>query len=844
MKKLRYKTLGENVLPSNYAITFEPDMKKFTFTGTERITLKIRRPTKIIRLNASELKISEARLLSKGRSHDAKIRFNEREKEVAFNFDGAVSGDAVLEVRFQGVNNDKLYGFYRSSYDNNGKKAYILSSQFEAADARAAFPCFDEPSFKATFDITMVVDKNLTAISNMPIKSQSSSKGKKKIQFQRTPVMSCYLLYLSVGKYDVASGNLGKLKINVVTVPGKKKLTSLALDYAKKFVAFYQNYFGIDYPLPKLDLLAIPDFSAGAMENWGAITFREIALLCDDKNVSVSVKQRIAEVIAHELAHQWFGDLVTMKWWNDLWLNESFATYMSYKAMDSTFPEWDMKTQYFDDVISTAFSVDALKSTHPISVNVSSPDEINELFDEISYEKGGTVLHMLETYATPEIFRKGLHIYLTKHAYSNASQHDLWDAIDKVERRNKVSVTEVADKWINLAGYPIIDVQKNGDSLELRQKRFLIVDSKLQKQVWPIPMPYLTEGERRPVPWILDRERSKIAIGDAAWAKLNYGQHYLYRVRYPDEMLGKLGGLIKRKTIKGTDSWGIENDLFVLARAGKIRLNTYLNFLEKYCFGNLDYPLNVGVSDHLNWFDSMLEDKAPDRRLKQLIIKYHKPILDRLGWQKRPNDDNITVMFRSSAISSLAKAGHKPTISRAMLMFNSFLHGKPIEPDLRGTIYGLAAWFGNAKTYARMVELYKKEKIPDEQRRFLQSLALFRDKKLIEKSLKFAYSKDVRLQDAYALPAIISGNPVGKKLILKWTEKKWQMLLKIHQSGTHMIDRYVTNLGGAYTTKERDEIDHFFHEKRNMRDDFKREVTKTLERIDANINLMKANGLS
>ncbi len=840
----KYQTLGDNVTPINYNITFDTNMKTFRFNGSEKVSVRIRKATRRIELNAAELEVLRASVKSKGGVQNAKVVEDKKKKRIALNLAKPVSGSAVISIEFTGTNNDRLYGFYRSQYDDKGKKSYILTSQFEAANARAAFPCFDEPAFKATFDISMIIDNDKEAISNMPVKSVAQyKKGRKIVVFRTTPVMSSYLLYLGVGKYDRVSSNMGKVRVSVLTTPGKRALARLPLVYAKKFLEFYNDYFGIRYPLPKMDLLAIPDFSAGAMENWGAVTFREIALLGDEKS-AVSVRQRIAEVIAHELAHQWFGDLVTMKWWNDIWLNESFATFMSYKAMDAVFPEWDMKTQYFDDTIATAFTADSVKSTHPISVHISTPEGIESLFDEISYEKGGTVLHMLENYAGPETFRNGLRIHLKRHEYGNATKYDLWSAIDEAarERNGKANITKVANRWIDEPGYPIVNVKQDGKKLSLEQKRFMILDEKLPKrQVWPIPLYYVSEKESKQQFMLLDKRQGTLNARGSEWAKLNYGQHYLYRVRYPESMLYGLGEQIKRKKIRGTDSWGIENDLFVLARSGRITMKEYMSFVEQYCLGDIDYPMNMGISSHLGWFDLILSGKKDHGAVNRLIIRYSKRTLDRLGWHKRKGDDNITVMLRSASISSLGRAGHKPTIKRALRLYNDFMRGKAIEPDLKSAVIGIAAYTGDAKRYRQMVERYKKEKAPDDKRRFLQSLALFRDRKLILEGLKFSYTKDVRLQDAYTIPAIVSGNPVGKEIIWDWTRKNWKFLLKTHSVGTHMLDRFVENLSGAYTPERRKEIAAFFGKKQNVREDIKRAIAQTLERIDANINFMKAN---
>ncbi|MGI0100597.1 MAG: M1 family metallopeptidase, partial [Candidatus Micrarchaeaceae archaeon] len=450
------KTLGDNVIPMEYILEFEPDFRTFRYKGKCTIKVLIKKPTNKIALNSAELAIRDARVTSGKDIQDASIRTSAKDETLLLVLKRPAKGKAELCIEFDGTNNDGMYGFYRSRYLNNGKEGYILTSQFEPADARKAFPCFDEPEFKAVFSLSFIVDSNLEAISNMPIKNTKALGSKKRITFYTTPRMSTYLLYLAVGKFEYNTSKYRNMMFRVITVPGRGKNTKMPMDFGKRFLKFYESYFGIDFPLPKMDLIAIPDFSAGAMENWGAITFREIELLGDEKATSTAVKQRIAEVIAHELAHQWFGDLVTMRWWDDLWLNESFATFMATKAVDSVFPEWEFGLQDSVGILSTALAADQYMSTHPINVRVSEPSEINEIFDSISYDKGGSVLAMLEDYAGKEAFRKGLHAYLGKHAYSNATKYDLWDAIEAITRKidKNTKFSKVAKDWIDKTGYP------------------------------------------------------------------------------------------------------------------------------------------------------------------------------------------------------------------------------------------------------------------------------------------------------------------------------------------------------------------------------------------------------
>ena len=835
MKEETHKTLGRNVIPENYKLTMDPNLKTFTFKGHVVISVNVKNPTRQIRLNSKELKIISASIASNGKDYAAKAKADKKENVLTLSFGKAVKGRAQITIDFEGKNNDEMYGLYRSKYPYKGKDGYILTTQFESTDARSAFPCFDEPEFKATFDLELIIDRDLSALSNMPIKGESSFNEKKKITFNTTFRMSTYLLYIGIGKFEFLEGRLGKRSVRVVTVPGKIAYAGMALDFTKKFLAYYEGYFGVKYPLPKLDMIAVPDFAAGAMENWGAITFREVEILGNEKITSVVMKRRIAEVIAHELAHQWFGDLVTMAWWDDLWLNESFATFMAYKAVDHVFPEWQMGTQYFIETVGTAFAMDQLKTTHPISVHVNEPSEINEIFDNISYDKGGSILSMLEDYVGEETFRKGLNIYLKKHKYGNATKYDLWGAIQQVANSSGKNVSRVASYWIDNPGYPMVDVKLGGNGILLEQNRFLLADGK-GAGTWPIPLHYKTESGQGYM--LMSGKNDSISMEKGSYVKLNYLQKGLYRVRYPDKILNSLGELVKAKKIGPLDAWGIENDLYALVRSCKVPLNTYLDFIERYCFDS-GYPLNFSVSGHLYGLSVLLHGTAPYSRIMKLIISYHKRILSKTGWETRSSDDDVTIMLRSVAIRSLGTAGEKETVSRAKAMFKDYAEkGKAIETNIRSAVYAINAWTGDEWTFDKFAELYKKVELPEERLKLLSALGNFGSPSLAKKGLSLTLSKYVRLQDSPSIPSVSSSNYVGKELIWAWTKKNWKTLARRCRAQM-MLSSFVGDLGIISDRKTRNEIKRFFANPKNMKNEIKRELAQTLERIDANIRFEK-----
>ncbi len=840
--------LGDNAAPISYKIKFVTDFETFKFLGDEEIQISIKKGTKSIKLNSNNLKLLGATVTSKGKSQECKITYDEKGKAVSLAVKTPVSGACALSIKFSGINNDDMYGFYRSEYKGkDGKTKYLLTTQFEPADARAAFPCFDEPAFKAKFDITLVVPKEMQAISNMPIKSVKAMGRNKEVEFYTTPKMSSYLLYLGVGQFDKVSSASGRLKFNVYATPGKAPLCRMALSYAKKFVAFYEKYFGINYPLPKVDLIAIPDFAAGAMENWGAITFREVAILGSEKGSAISAKQQIAITIAHELAHQWFGDLVTMEWWNDLWLNESFATFMSYRSVNAVFPKWKMDKQYFDEVIATAFSADALKTTHPISVDVHTPEEINEIFDEISYEKGGTVLHMLEDYSTPKVFREGLHNYLRQHSYSNATKYDLWgairDAAKKSSPQRASQIKAFADKWLDYTGYPIVISQRIGSTLKLRQVRFVVsnISGSNPSKPWPIMLKY-TEGGSDPEAVFMDKSEMDLKLRTSGMVKLNYGQDYLYRVKYDSDTLQGIGSAIKAGKINGVDAWGVEDDLFTLARGGAIKANEYMKFIGDYCM-DADYPANIGINWHLFWLESKLYDTDMLGGIKQLELEFGRRTIERLGWAKRANEENTDTMLRGLAIEALGRLGDGKAISFAKEKMEQRISGNEIDPNIRSAVYYTYAWNGGSAEFRALSGLYLKESNPEEKRRLLQAFGSFTSESVIKEALAFSMSKGVRLQDSFVIPTVLSSNPKALEYIPAWTYSQWKTLMERYDIGTHMLQRFVDNFSSCYKISDYNKLKAFFSKKQNLRGDVKKSLAQALEKIETNIKFRKANSL-
>ena len=491
--------LPDDITPCKYDLKLTPNFNLFTFKGHVSIDINVRASTNRITLNSADLSISSVSLVTEIGSSipTTNIDFDREAETVSFLFSQEIpAGRSVLHIGFSGDLNDQLRGFYRCKYVGlDGEDKYLGATQFEATDARRAFPCWDEPAAKASFEVTLEIPSAMVAISNTTVVEETIVDSYTKlVRFYETPKMSTYLLAFIVGELGSVSRRTSNgTLVSVWTTPGKETQGQFALETAAKLLEYFNSYFGIPYPLEKLDHIALPDFAAGAMENWGAITYREIALLFDPENSAANTRQRIAEIVSHEMAHMWFGDLVTMEWWDDLWLNESFASWMGNKAVADLYPEWDMWTQFVYQDTNGGLNLDALQHSHPIEVEVSNPAEIAELFDAISYNKGGAVLRMLEGFLGEDIFRQGIHHYLKKNQYGNARTEDLWKSLEQVSGK---PVTEIMNTWVKQAGYPFIQVETSthntGVVISLSQQRFLydllMPDSVKTPALWQVPV--------------------------------------------------------------------------------------------------------------------------------------------------------------------------------------------------------------------------------------------------------------------------------------------------------------------------------------------------------------------
>ncbi len=859
--------LPNNVRPVHYDLTLTPDFDDFTFDGEVDIAIRMEPGTTEIVLNCAEIEIHSATVSWR----DADGEHSRQATGIAYDKDaetasisiagtsvidetaaGGLIGNQRLRMSFTGELNDKLRGFYRSQYTNpEGETAYLATTQFEATDARRSLPCWDEPAVKATFQVTLNVPAEMAAVSNTPIIEErpGPTPGVKTVVFDTTPIMSTYLLAYVIGdltriEKEAADGTV----VGIWTTRGKEAQGQFALDTSVKLLSFFNDYFGVPYPLPKLDHLAIPDFAAGAMENWGCVTYRETALLVDPENSSAGTRQRVAEVVAHEMAHMWFGDLVTMDWWDDLWLNESFATWVGTKAVDWLFPEWSMWTQFVNMDTNRAFNLDGLKNSHPIEQEVLNPAEVSQLFDAISYSKGGSVLRMLEDFLSPDAFRRGLNIYLNRHSYANARTTDLWTAL---EESSGQPVNTIMSSWTGQMGYPVLDVAaspaENGLSLEVKQQRF-VFDSILGKgdagddeAVWPVPLKVTAAGAGVTAA-LVSSASAGVAVSAPAepeWFKVNPGQTGFYRVNYTDADWDNLGPAIAQRTLPATDRLGIQNDAYALARAGLLGIGRFLSLAEAYQ-GETDASVWSDLATNLREIESLIAEEPCLESFRAFGRRLFGPAAQRSGWEPRPGEGHLDSLLRSTTLSQAGAYGDAEVIGQAQELFDAYQQDPAnVRPDLRGVVFSLVAQEGDRALYDRIWELERAAELHEEKIRLLMSLARFQQAELLRETLDRSLTDDVRLQDTIFVVSAVAANNRGRDLAWKFLKERWDEFDRRYGSGGFGLMRLVAITNAFTSNAQRDDVAAFFEAYPTPAAE--RTIRQALERIALNAAWLERN---
>jgi puromycin-sensitive aminopeptidase len=812
--------LPPGVRPERYDVRLRPSLAEATFTGTVRIELTVDGPTEVLVLNAAELTITSCEVDSRSAAWELE---SASERLFVTPATAVAAGTCVLTIEFEGVLNDKLRGFYRSTYvDDDGAEQVIAATQMQATDCRRAFPCWDEPEFKAVFAVTLDVDDDLTAISNAPAIEHITADGRCVIRFADTMVMSSYLVAMVVGRLESTEPvDVDGVPLRVVHVPGKGHLTEFGLDVGAFCLRWFQEYYGIAYPSDKVDLVALPDFAAGAMENLGCITFRESLLLVDPATSTQNERQLVADVVAHELAHMWFGDLVTMRWWNGIWLNEAFATFMEVAACDAYRPDWERWTA-FGVERSGAFDTDSLASTRPVEFEVRSPADCEGMFDVLTYQKGGALLRMLEQYLGGERFRQGVSHYLAVHSYANTETNDLWDAI---EATSGEPVRRIMDSWIWQPGYPLVSASIVDGSLELRQRRFRFdddtADDSADAQRWAIPVHVRVGSVTTTL--LLDDEVASLALDDADEPiVVNAGGHGFYRVAYSDHLRARLD----RETVASMSTlerYNLVDDAWAATLAGRMSASDLGHLLDTFT-GERDHAVWQAIARALRGLGRLVDDGPARDRFQEQVRRLASPSLESLG-EPTGDEHDLTRKLRGLLVGLVGVLGDDAGVQARCREWFEAAGSDPaaVDPELISAATKVVAATGDADTYEQMRRRFRTGATPQEQLRHLYALADFDDEALVLSTCEFAMSSEVRTQNAPFLLRSAIANRHHGAAAWAFVRDHWDETLDRFPSNT--IVRMVDSITDLSTPELVDDTSSFFAQHPIE------QATKTLEQL-------------
>ncbi len=780
-----------------------PDLENASFTGSVSITADAVEAASEIVLNAIELQIHSVTVNGTAAAYS----LNEELERLVI--DAAIaSGPITIEISFTGILNDKLRGFYRSTFvDDSGKTRTIATTQMQSTDCRRAFPCFDEPDFKAVFAIDLTFADDLMAVSNSrEIRREELGNGTTRAWFADTMIMSTYLVAFVVGPLEATDTVMvGDIALRLIHVPGKSHLTEFGLKIGAFALEWFQNYYGIPYPGDKCDLLALPDFAAGAMENLGCITFREVLLLVDPATSTQVEQELVAAVVAHELAHMWFGDLVTMRWWNGIWLNEAFATFMEVAATDAFAPQWSMWTSFGLDR-SAAFDVDSLHSTRTVEFPVESPADADGMFDVLTYQKGGALLRMLEQYLGPDRFRAGVSHYLTKHSFGNTETNDLWDAIEYVvstDGGEMVPVRQLMDSWIWQAGYPLVSVRIDGSDLVLSQRQFTF-DNQPDTTMWIIPVHVRVGNTTQKI--LLEGDDIRIAMKNPAdVVVVNAGGSGYFRVEYSADLMTRISGDTLR-SLTTLERYNLVDDAWNAVVAGAVSADRFMAFAQNFT-DETDLAVWQALNKGLVGLGRMLnrDEMAPYSAFIRNLVS---PAYARLGAEPVAGEPELTAKLRGLLLSTLAVLGadeSSQTRAREILFNNA-----TTEPELVAAATNVVAATGDAQDYEWFLGRFREPSTPQDRIRMLYALAEFDDAELMNRTCALAFSDDVKSQDAPFLITRAIANKYHGDIAWAAAQKNWSYANEKFPGNT--IVRMVSSVTTLNTPAHETQIGAFFTE--------------------------------
>lgn len=840
--------LPTNVVPRHYDVTLEVDFDKFTFEGTVIIDLDVAKDSSSISHNTNDIKIHTTTVHADGAliTSSPTLSYDADTQTTTIDLGKEIKKGQRVQLKhtYTGQLNDTMAGFYRSKTKSG---QYLAVSQFEATDARRALPCFDEPALKAEFTVTLIADDKMTCLSNMDVASTETvdskiTGGKRKaVKFNRSPRMSTYLLAVIIGELKAIATDKFRLPIKVWMTPEQKESDgTFSLEVAAKTLAFYEKAFQAPYPLPKMDMVAIPDFAAGAMENWGLITYRVVDLLFDQKTAGAATKERVAEVVQHELAHQWFGNLVTMDFWDGLWLNEGFATWMSWYSCNEFYPEWKVWETFVIDTLQGAMGLDGLRSSHPIEVPVHRAEEINQIFDSISYSKGSAVLRMISKYIGEDVFIDGVRRYIKKHAWGNTQTGDLWAALSEASGKD---VSTVMDIWTKKIGYPVVTVTENekDGSITLKQNRFLRtgdVKPEEDETLYPVLLGLRTKDGIDESLILSEREQTFKLSKGLDFYKLNADHSALFRTSYSPERLKKLGEAAKAGLLTVEDRAGMIADAGALAASGYGKTSGALSLLEGFStedqFVVWNEILGRISSVRSTW---IFEDESIRDGLKAFQRELVSKKAHELGWEFSENEDHILGQFKALMFGSAGLADDKKVLAAAREMFEKYAAGDydAVHPNIRSSVLAMAVRDGGEKEWQAVLERSRTAPTADERNTCLRVLGRAQKPELVEKTLELALNGEVKMQDIYMPIGGLGSTPEGIERRWKWMTENWNTLVERLPPSMTMLSSVVSICCAGFTKQEQlDKLQAFFNNKEKK--GFDRSLEQSQDSIRSKIN--------
>lgn len=864
--------------------------KNFTFNGDVKIIMKAVEPATNITVHVNDMTIHESSVSVQDLSSGKEVEIDKLDYDTDRQFflvhlkeETHAGSQYQLNISYVGNVNDKLAGFYRSSYQNEkGEKVWLGVTQFEPTDARRAFPCFDEPSMKAIFNITLGRKSNMRSVSNMPRKKTmpvENLPGYHWDVYQSTLPMSTYLVAFLVTDFEQAlpkSGDENDIKYSILVRKEAENSSRYALEIGPKVLSHYEDFFNVKYPLPKQDMAAIPDFAAGAMENWGLITYRETALLYEPGVSSRSNKQRVAIVVAHELAHQWFGNLVTPAWWTYLWLNEGFATYIEYLGSDYVEPEWKMKEQFVTSSLHVAMSTDSLESSHQLAMHVNTPSEILALFDRITYDKGASIIRMIDHFMTIDSLRKALTNYLNKLKYKAATQEDLWEALTEQGHKDRtlpahLSVKTIMDTWTLQTGFPVVHVARNYESgaVKLNQTRYLLSgNSKNDSSLWWIPITYTVGNapnfeDTRTKNFMNETELVLKNLTDSkSWLIVNVQECGFYKVNYDANNWKLISEQLKKDhtVIHSLNRAQLIDDSLDLARSGHLEYTTTLDILD-YLKKDEDYIPWTAALDNLGYVSSQLERTSAYGSYMKFITALIEPQYQRLGFDAKPNDTHLNILHRSAILGSACSLGYEDCLNHTKQLFDSYRKNpdeSTIPVDIRYTVYCSAIRNGGVDEWDFGWKRYHAAISASEKTRWLYALTCTDRVWLLNRYLSWilpVYSgasnstdskpsepAKVRKQDAPSVFASIASNIVGRDVARNFLESRWSDIIAEFGGGAFQLSGFISTLQSGYNTEhELLRMVDFYREHKDELADALPDMQQAIERTSSNVKWMKRN---